>query len=335
MQTSGASEQPQLPLPPTMDDFGPFPPVEGVDSPLDTIPSDHSWNDFSWDNCRFPDISQLYQDVPIDLGTSSLALDMQQQPIPGVYPGWVPEDGHSKPPASTEGEFARNPDLSFTRRVMSWHDAFKRSPWSWTAAHHDNAATEEPPQLAECEEHFMDSSVVAEKLQLLSQPVSRFCESAARDALLALVLRHSSSTTPIRSFPSVSMLNILLQTFFATESVRINPFIHMASFNPDRCMSELLAAVAAAGATAITIPAVWNMGLALQERVRMAATAALYCDSRLARKSEMLQILILWIEVGLWSGSGRKMEVAEAAATKVPTVGLLAMSKLIHTALHL
>lgn len=66
---------------------------------------------------------------------------------------------------------------------------------------------------------------------------------------------------------------------------------------------------------------IWKFGLALQERTRLAIYKALDFDNSIARRLDIIQAQLLWFESGSWSGSRRKMEVAESAAGNVPTVG--------------
>lgn len=91
-----------------------------------------------------------------------------------------------------------------------------------------------------------------------------------RDALLVMVSKITKSEFRSGSFPSTALFNILVRAFFIRESYRIDTWMHAASFHPPSTQTELLGAVIAAGATLLVVPALWKMGHAMQETVRIA-----------------------------------------------------------------
>ena len=211
-------------------------------------------------------------------------------------------------------------------RSLSGHEAFQRSPWLWAPRHTESGALEESPRLTDSEAQNLNLSPVAVEVERFSQCISKRCGTRVRDALLLLVQHHSDSTINVASFPSLKSIDLLLQRFIYQQMTSYCPFIHIPSFDPETCRTELLTAMIASIASSSTNRVIAQMGLALQEKARQALVKAFYYDDRLVRTVGAMQTAILWIETGLWSGTARKMEIAESAANNVPTVSQVSCS---------
>lgn len=111
-----------------------------------------------------------------------------------------------------------------------------------------------------------------------------------------------------------------MQAFFVRQNDSPDSFIHVGTFSPDTDRSEHLAGVVAAGSALFAVANVWKMGLALQEIVRLSVCNSVDSDNRLIRNLQTNQTFLLWIELGLWSGFRRKMEIGEGFAHTLPTV---------------
>lgn len=205
-------------------------------------------------------------------------------------------------------------------RAMLGHEAFKRSPWLWQADSRESAAAEEAPQLSEAQEQVLLPQVILDSASVASMQTPPSLSNSARDSILLLVQRYSGPTTTVQSFPSARTLSLLLMNFVSREKDEGYSFVHMPSLNLDNCRTELLTAMIAAGSMPVGINQIWKLGLALQEKTRMALFRALDGDNSIARTLHIIQASLLWIETGLWCGSSRKMEVAESAANNVSTV---------------
>ena len=218
-----------------------------------------------------------------------------------------------------------NVTLADRRRscVLSGHEAFKRSVWLWDPDPRDSALLEEAPQLSEAEERFILSPnrTDEDRNSEYSLHMRLTCRSESRDALLLLVQKHSDNAVLVRSFPSPEVLSFLLRTFVVDESAGPCSFVHVPTLVVAECRTELLSALVVAGSVNSANHQVWKFGMALQERTRLAIYRAFDCDNSIARRLDIVQAQLLWIEAGLWSGQRRKMEVAESAANNVPTVG--------------
>lgn len=74
----------------------------------------------------------------------------------------------------------------------------------------------------------------------------------------------------VPAFPSLDLLNYLLQAHFVHGERKFDSWLHMATFEPDEVIPEVLGGAIANGATFISDPSIWQFGLALQEVVRIA-----------------------------------------------------------------
>lgn len=210
-------------------------------------------------------------------------------------------------------------------RVLLVQEFFKRCLWLWDPDPRDLASMEETPHLSEAEERLLLSSGATEKAsedRTGSALLAGFtCGGEARDALLLLVQRNSDSPAAVRCFPSAKVLSFLLRAFAVQEGVNRCPFIHLSSFKADKCRTELLSAMIVAGSANFANRQICKLGLALQERTRLAIYKTPDHHNSIVRDLDILKAQILWVEAGLWSGFRRKMEVAESAANNVPAVG--------------
>ncbi len=210
-------------------------------------------------------------------------------------------------------------------RGPSVREFFSQSLWLWEPDVRDSASTEGTPHLSEADERVILSSGPIDNAPGAKAPepslsVGFTCRSATRDALLLMVQCHSDSTAAVRCFPSAQVLSFLLKAFAFQETVCRCPVLHLPSFKSDRCRIELLSALIVAGSTNLSNLQIWQLGLALQDRTRIAIYKALDHKVTNWRDIDLLQAQILWVEAGLWSGVRWKMEVAESAANSIPIV---------------
>lgn len=139
-------------------------------------------------------------------------------------------------------------------------------------------------------------------------------DSVARDKILAILF---SQVRPhilpaLSAFPSVMLLDKLIQFFLAGPTPSARNWIHTASFNPAKARPELLLAMAAAGAVLTPDRSLRKLGFAMQEVVRNHAPTVWEADNTLVRDLEMSQAYMLQLAIGLWSGSSRKVEISES-----------------------
>ncbi|ORY19318.1 major facilitator superfamily domain-containing protein [Clohesyomyces aquaticus] len=114
------------------------------------------------------------------------------------------------------------------------------------------------------------------------------------------------------SFPSVELLDSLIQYFLTSPSLGAKQWFHLPTFSPSRLRPELLASVVAAGAVSTPDIPLRKLGYALQEASRIGQGKSFEEDNSLIRDLQMLQNQMLQLEIGLWSGISRKMEISES-----------------------
>ncbi|KAK6088176.1 hypothetical protein SCUP234_01242 [Seiridium cupressi] len=237
----------------------------------------------------------FYQDMDF---TTSWDVNFDSYTIPQV-------DITGPSPQSSTTSASRHPARDPTRGYA----AFKRSPWLWEPKTKDSLGNEQEGLMFN--EKTIAHSPAYEKM--LSPSSSRLkMEPAIRDKLFALVLSQLNHPTKIPSFPSLDLLNYLLQTHFIQDDYQTDSWIHSASFDPSSAIPELIGALIASGAAFIADPAIWQFGLALQEVVRMGLSVLFEANNAKTRDLQCLQGFILELDIGLWSGFKRKMEMAES-----------------------
>ena len=283
-------------------------------------PPSHEGNIATWDAyAPVFDSSLIYNDYAFsidDVALMGLSQDWSSMVDSDQGRQVQPLEGESlqssKHDASTDG--------SVQSRILSAHKIFKKSPWLRDPDPEDSAWTEEAPQLSEAQENRILPRDIAGRSPGGPRLLDLSCTSDKRDALLLLVQQHTGPGVNVCSFPSTNILSLLLRNFVGRQTSSCCPFIHLPTLAAETCRIELLSAMIVSGSTTSAFPEIWKFGLALQERTRLALFKALCMDNTIARHLDILQATILWQEAGSWSGSRRKMEVAESAAGNAPTV---------------
>lgn len=178
------------------------------------------------------------------------------------------DSSHGTSPHSSVNTTAKSSSRVY-KDTARRHAAFKKSPWLWEPEQTDYVRRDtEGLQLNE--DSFSHSLPFASgRSQALGRPGNRLrITTATRDRLFAVVLATVNDPTRVTSFPSLEILNYLLHVHFLNDEYQCDSWVHAASFNPDTALPELLAAMIAHGASFISVPSVWQFGLALQEIVR-------------------------------------------------------------------
>lgn len=162
--------------------------------------------------------------------------------------------------------------------ASSRFEFFKRSPWLWAPVRVDHAYAGQE-NLRVNENAFIDSSFgLNERLYVQNTVTAQPMDAGCRDRILFMIFHSakSSSLSP-QSFPSASFLDRMAQVYFGWNNLQSTSWIHSSSFVPADRPTELLALIIAAGSTSISIPTVWKMGYALQERSRLSLSASVCC----------------------------------------------------------
>ncbi|KAF2083821.1 hypothetical protein K490DRAFT_69422 [Saccharata proteae CBS 121410] len=207
------------------------------------------------------------------------------------------------------------PPIDPRQRVALGTDAFKKSSWSrWQPAKgRDNASAEHVNlSIPAAEAGSADGRYRVEQ-HVLRERLTQ----SSRDKILAMILGtcEPGNVAPVvASFPTTDLLDDLLQCFFAVHSSRaeVDSFIHVPTFSPNAVKPELLAVLIAAGAVLTDIRALQKLGLAMQDAVRMTLPRLCEQANEKTRELHLVQAFMLELQIGLFSGQKRKMEIAES-----------------------
>ena len=247
-----------------------------------------------------PNVSNFTQDVdlgPLDFDFSFLAAGLTR---PSTAQGMQGED-------RTANDVGSTPQSDVQLRS----EAFKKSPWSWNHWIPDRTHN----TFSEQTEINIEHQRVSEDDQLTPGNERRLrcnLENEARDRMIRVVTQTADTRLAVPSFPSLELLEDLIDVLLMEENSKLDSFIHTASFNPKNTRTELLLAMVAKGATFIALAPVWKMGLVIQEVVRIGLAHVFERDNSTTRELQPVQAYLLWLSIGIWCGFRRKTEIASA-----------------------
>lgn len=218
----------------------------------------------------FNPMQNLFQDIDFEM---SWDMNFDAFSIPPLDPTYGPSPSQSTVTTATTGTTnnainARTRTNAAMRDPSRGHAAFKRSPWLWEPKQEDYVRQEK--EGLDLDEQSLSLSQSPALSRLLDRPSRKLrINSHQRDRVFSIVLAQSKDPTRVPSFPTLDLLNYLLQAHFVQDDHQLDSWIHAASFDPETTMPELLAAIMSNGATYIAVPSIWKFGLALQEVVRL------------------------------------------------------------------
>lgn len=145
---------------------------------------------------------------------------------------------------------------------------------------------------------------------------------ASRDKILSIVLGQMPKPFLLNaaSFPSPELLDRLTRYYLSAPFASPHEWIHRGTFSVKACRSELLLAMAAAGALLTPDSALRKLGFAMQEVLRHQLPAVYESDNTMIKDLELQQAFLIHLEIGLWSGNSRKMELCESKRQTLITI---------------
>ncbi|ROW16503.1 hypothetical protein VPNG_02892 [Cytospora leucostoma] len=255
------------------------------------------------DLADFDPMHNLFQDMDFSM---SWDMDFDAFAIPELELQG-PSTGSSM--GTSTATTTRKRSRSTMRDPSHGHCAFKRSPWLWEPQEGDYVQ-QQKEALHVDEQSISKSPAFGRNLE---KPTHKLEMSVhQRDRIFSIVLAQNKDPLKVPSFPSLNLLNYLLQAHFIQDEYQFDSWIHAASFDPNNTLPELLASVISSGAGFISIPAIWQFGLAMHEVVRLGINDLFEKSNTNTRDLKALQAFMLQLEVGMWSGFKRQMEIAES-----------------------
>ncbi|KAM3509203.1 hypothetical protein MY10362_000734 [Beauveria mimosiformis] len=230
-------------------------------------------------------------------------LDNWNLDLMGNIPRLKREGSISRPETASEVAQMRN------ALVRGW----AASPWRWQPKDHDTGYTELG--------HMPVSSSQAARMHLKRGDNQAFrvsgekLEQSGRDRLLSSVL--STCKTEISrnqvaaSFPTVELMDSMIHIFLASHACQVSGWIHFPTFRLNEQWPEWIGTAAATGAVSTPVPTLRKFGFAVQEAIRITIPSRFEANYTAIQNLGLVQSLILWQDIALWSGNRRKMEIAE------------------------
>lgn len=191
-------------------------------------------------------------------------------------------------------------------------EAFKQSIWRYLPRRDKDHSAMEQNNLA-----FPDPDKDINRRTQLPQrrAVSERLSRVSRDQVMALVLgtcRPENVKRIASAFPSVELLDGLIQFFLTSPALDIQSWFHLPTFSLAKLSPELLACIISAGAASTPDIPLRKLGFALHEAARMGQAKSFEEDNSAIRDLQHVRTFLLQLIVGMWSGVSRKMEIAES-----------------------
>lgn len=183
----------------------------------------------------------------------------------------VPISGSRDSEAAPIESADRTPRLNPVRDVRAGYAAFTRSPWLWTPASRDGVLRDGEDHLA-LAEGSVSSALTPKPLGLTPNVPScgyPVFSATTRDKMYYLVATMAKYNDRVPDFPSLDIVNHIMEAFFVKQSYQVDNWIHVPSLSPAEIIPHLGLAMVIAGSTVISVPAIWKMGLVLQDVVRV------------------------------------------------------------------
>lgn len=140
----------------------------------------------------------------------------------------------------------------------------KTSTWRFRPVSQDNGASDQ-------QNLSIPVAATNTKLRIDRRVLSETLSYNMRDRILALIIstcKERNVPRTVLSFPSLDLLDSLLQFFLTSKVAASNSFIHIPTLSLSRTRPELIAAMAAAGATLAPDGSLRKVGYAIMEALR-------------------------------------------------------------------
>jgi hypothetical protein len=149
--------------------------------------------------------------------------------------------------------------------------AYEKSYWKFKPKRQQSGFSEEHNLSLPIENSEQDSP--ESRISLPRRITPEKLDTRTRDGILAVIVgscKRENLSRALASFPSVDLLDTLLQFYLSSPIARPDSFIHTATLDTRTSRPEFLAAMISCGAVMTSDPALTKLGLAMQESVRIA-----------------------------------------------------------------
>lgn len=253
--------------------------------------------------------------LTVELGIPNIELDDLDLRFLDTYNTTVPFELGGIPQAEHTHTQQTMAEECHSPSAYRASEAFRNHHWRFRPNAKDHGAAEE--------HNLSLPSGAGGEPPLVQHATPAKLSASARDNILAVVIkecRPENTAKAVASFPSVSLLDTLIQFYLTSPIARADTFLHGPTFEPNEKKPELLLAMAAAGAVLTSDPTLTKLGYAMQECVRTAIPEIWERDNTKIRDLELAQAFLINLETGLWSGLSRKVEITESFLQPVVTM---------------
>ncbi|CEO59649.1 hypothetical protein PMG11_04317 [Penicillium brasilianum] len=193
------------------------------------------------------------------------------------------------------------------------------SPLShWTPRKEDNAHMDQ--QYLSLPQH-LDNPQSHDVLK--SRDRTNTLSTERRDVAFALVVeicQWKNLDRIMQCFPSTRLLDSLMGNFFVQHRSETDAWIHEPTMDLNQERPEMILTLAAAGAVLSKVEAIQRLGYAMLEVARLKVNSMFEDDNTLTRELKQQQIYTLTLQIGLWSGDNRRVEIAESCFQPIVTM---------------
>ncbi|KAL3445031.1 hypothetical protein BJX65DRAFT_165665 [Aspergillus insuetus] len=210
-------------------------------------------------------------------------------------------------PAATNAnsEFS-NEDQSTKQRVA----AFRESLWLWVPQKNQTGFSEEAHiPLRDGDMTATISSLHRSRLEALN--IRGKLTNQLRDHIFQLILRTAGTRLSVPSFPTAESLDALIKIGISKRT-ETDAWIHPYTLYLQDSRPELLTALVAAGCVCSAIPSISKTGVLLLEIVRVSLAQLVESDNSVLRDLQYFQASMMWLDIGVFCGYKRKMQIAES-----------------------
>ncbi|RDH31256.1 hypothetical protein BDQ94DRAFT_172353 [Aspergillus welwitschiae] len=155
--------------------------------------------------------------------------------------------------------------------------------------------------------------------RVLPEALSRENRDAAF-AVVVLICQERNLSQIMRCFPSTELLDSVIQDFFLHQRSEVLSWIHEPTVELSKEYPEFILSLAAAGAVLSPMIALQRLGYALLEIARLQLYRRYESDNILTRHLRQQQAYALVLDIGLWSGDKRRIEIAESFEQPIVTM---------------
>ncbi|KZN87019.1 hypothetical protein EN45_055750 [Penicillium chrysogenum] len=210
-------------------------------------------------------------------------------------------------PSICGSEDLQKPQLGDHESASRRAAAFRKSFWLWVPEKNQHAFSEE--RRIPLRDGDTISPNHRHRLQSLQIPGELSMQS--RDDIFKLVVQTAGSRLSVSSFPSAEYLDTLIKVGIGKRT-ETDAWIHPYTFYDQKLRPELLTGLVAAGCVCCGLASINKTGIVLQEITRVSLAQLVEDDNSVLRDLQWLQASMLWLDIGVFCGYRRKMQIAES-----------------------